>query len=107
MQQLRNGETPTHARLGVSVTDASSNSGLLTGAGVQAVNRARPAAKAGLKKGDVITKVDDDVITGSDSLVATIRGHRPGDKVTLTVVSGSKTRTVDVTLDSDKGSPTS
>ena len=107
VQQLRNGETPTHARMGVSVTDASSNSGLLTGAGVQAVNQGSAAAKAGLKKGDVITKVDDDVITGSESLVATIRGHRPGDKVTLTVVNGSSTRTVDVTLDSDKGSPTS
>ena len=65
VQQLRNGETPTHARMGVSVTDASSNSGLLTGAGVQAVNQGSAAAKAGLKKGDVITKVDDDVITGS------------------------------------------
>ncbi len=108
VQQLRNGETPTHARMGVSVTDASSNSGLLSGAGVQAVNQGSAAAKAGLKRGDVITKVDDEVITGSESLVATIRGHRPGDKVTLTVVSGGdSTRTVDVTLDSDKGSPTS
>ena len=47
------------------------------------------------------------MINGSESLVATVRGHRPGDKVTLTVVNGSSTRTVDVTLDSDKGSPTS
>jgi putative serine protease PepD len=35
--------------------------------------------------------------------VATVRGYRPGDKVTLTVVSDGKTRTVDVTLDSDGG----
>jgi len=51
--------------------------------------------------------VDDDIITGSDSLVATIRGHRPGDKVTLTVVDGGRTRTVQVTLDSDGGSASS
>jgi putative serine protease PepD len=107
VQQLRNGETPTHARLGVSVTDASSNNGLLTGAGIESVNQGSAAAKAGLKQGDVVTKVDNDIITGSDSLVATIRGHRPGDKVTLTVVDGGKTRTVDVTLDSDKGSASS
>ena len=86
VQQLRKGETPTHARLGVSVTDASSNNGLLTGAGIESVNNGSAAQKAGLKRGDVVTKVDDDVVTGSDSLVATIRGHRPGDKVTLTVV---------------------
>jgi len=102
VQQLRAGETPTHAKMGVSVTDAESDGGLLTGAGVQDVTAGSAAADAGLKKGDVITKVDDDVITGSESLVATIRGHRPGDKVTLTVVSGTdKSRTLEVTLDSD------
>jgi putative serine protease PepD len=108
VQQLRKGDTPTHARMGVSVTDASSNGGLLTGAGVEEVNSGSAAAQAGLEKGDVITKVDDDIITGSESLVATIRGHRPGDRVTLTVVrGGDDTRTMDVTLDSDEGNPTS
>ncbi len=108
VQQLRNGETPTHARLGVSVTDASSNNGLLNGAGIESVNPGSAGEKAGLKRGDVVTKVDDEIITGSDSLVATIRGHRPGDKVTLTVVEGgNKTRTVQVTLDSDGGSASS
>jgi putative serine protease PepD len=108
VQQLRKGETATHARMGVSVTDASSNGGLLTGAGVQAVNAGSAAAKAGLKKGDVITKVDGQVITGSESLVATVRGHRPGDSVRLTVVrGGDDTRTVTVKLDSDEGSASS
>jgi putative serine protease PepD len=108
VQQLRKGETPTHARLGVSVSDASSSNGLLTGAGIESVNPGSAGEKAGLKRGDVVTKVDDEIITGSDSLVATIRGHRPGDRVTLTVVgSGDKTRTVEVTLDSDEGSASS
>jgi putative serine protease PepD len=104
VQQLRNGQTPTHAKMGVSVADASSNGGLLTGAGVQSVNPGSAAQRAGLKKGDVVTKVDDQIITGSEALVATIRGHRPGQTVTLTVVSGGDhTRTVKVTLDSDHG----
>jgi putative serine protease PepD len=108
VQQLRDGKTPTHARMGVSVTDASSNNGLLSGAGISAVNSGSAAAKAGLKRGEVITKVDDDIITGSEALVATIRGHRPGDTVTLTVVDGgNKTRHVRVTLDSDRGSASS
>ena len=109
VDQLRNGETPTHARLGVSVADATSNDGLLSGAGVQEVNAGSAAEQAGLEQGDVITKVDDQVISDSESLVATIRGHRPGDQVTLTVVSGAgsgsggDTRTVQATLDSDGG----
>ena len=108
VQQLRAGETPTHARMGVSVTDASSDGGLLTGAGVEDVTAGSPAEKAGLKKGDVITKVDGEVVTGSESLVATVRGHRPGDTVTLTVVSnGDQSRSVQVTLESDGGSASS
>ena len=49
----------------------------------------------------MVTRVDDELIAGSDSLVATIRGYRPGDEVTLTVVRDGKTQDVDVTLDSD------
>ena len=95
-------------RLGVSVADASSSNGLLSGAGIESVNQGSAGQQAGLKRGDVVTKVGDQVVTGSDSLVATIRGHRPGDKVTLTVVAGgNKTRTVQVTLDSDEGSASS
>jgi putative serine protease PepD len=110
VDQLRNGETPTHAKLGVSVGDASSKDGLVSGAGIESVQAGSAAAQAGLKRGDVITQVDGEPVTGYQSLVATIRGHRPGDSVTLTVVHGgvnggsSTTDTVKVTLDSDGGS---
>ena len=107
VQQLRQGQPPTHARMGVAVVNATSRNGLLTGAGIESVNNGSAAQQAGLRRGDVITKVDDQIITGSESLVATVRGHRPGDKVTLTVVRRGKTRMVDVTLDSDRGSASS
>ncbi len=107
VQQLRNGATPTHARLGVSVTDAQSNNGLLSGAGVQTVNNGSAAMKAGLKRGDVITAVNGEPISGSEALVAIIRGHRPGDTVTLSVLSNGKQQQVKVTLDSDNGSAAS
>jgi putative serine protease PepD len=110
VDQLRNGETPTHARLGVGVVDATSKNGLVTGAGLERVDPGSAAADAGLERGDVITKVDDVVITGYQSLVATIRGYRPGDQVTLTVVhagSGGKSETVTATLGSDAGNAAS
>jgi putative serine protease PepD len=87
----------------VTVTDASGKGGMLSGAGVTAVTPGSAASQAGLKRGDVITKVGSEPVTGADSLVATIRGHRPGDTVTLTVVRGGSTKTFQVTLGSDGG----
>lgn len=108
VDQLRSGESATHARLGVTVSDATNSDGLLTGAGIGTVNDGSSADEAGLESGDVVTKIDDELVTSSESLVATIRGYRPGDSVTLTVVrGGDDTQTLDVTLDSDEGSPTS
>ena len=113
VDQLRNSETPTHAKLGVSVGDATSSDGLVSGAGIQSVQSGSAADQAGLERGDVITKVDDETVTGYQSLVATIRGHRPGDSVTLTVVkagsgdAADRTDTVTVTLDSDGGTSAS
>ncbi|HEX2894352.1 MAG TPA: trypsin-like peptidase domain-containing protein [Marmoricola sp.] len=100
VNQIINGEKPTHARLAVSVSDVQGNT-ILQGAQIQTVDGGGPADKAGVQKGDVITKVDDQVIDGSESLVATIRGHRPGDKVTLTYVRDGKTHTTSATLGSD------
>jgi len=101
IEQLRNGETATHAQLGVTVVDRVSDDGLVSAAGVRSVNPGSAAAEAGLQPGDVVTKVDDIQITGAESLVATIRGYRPGDMVTLTVIRDGEERTLDVTLDSD------
>jgi putative serine protease PepD len=100
VNQIIDGQKPTHARLAVSVSDVQGNT-LMQGAQIQTVEGGGAAAKAGLQKGDVVTKVDNQVIDGSESLVATIRGHRPGDKVTLTYVRGGSTRTTTATLGSD------
>ena len=49
----------------------------------------------------MITKIDDVHITGSDSLVATIRSYRPGDEVEVTYVRNGDEKTTSVTLESD------
>ncbi|MDI6909182.1 trypsin-like peptidase domain-containing protein [Nocardioides sp.] len=103
VDQMRNGETPTHARLGISVSDVASRPGaeVTEGAEVQDVNAGSTADDAGLAKGDVITKVDDQLISGADSLVATIRSYRPGDKVTVSYEHDGDVKTVTLQLDSD------
>jgi putative serine protease PepD len=106
VNQIIDGQKPTHARLAVSVSDVQGDT-LTQGAQVQTVENGGAADKAGLEKGDVVTKVDDQVIDGSESLVATIRGHRPGDKVTLTYVRSGKTHTTSAALGSDASSSAS
>ena len=101
VNQITDHQKPTHARLGVSVSDVSGNT-LTEGAQLQTIEDGGSGAKAGLKKGDVITKVDDQVIDGSESLVATIRGHRPGESVQLTYLRDGKTRTTTASLGSDE-----
>jgi putative serine protease PepD len=106
VDQMAKGETPTHARLGVSVgvaAGAQGQPGLESdeGAQIQEVNSGSTAEDAGITKGDVITKVDDHLITDADSLIATIRSYRPGDQVTVTYDRGGETKTAQLTLDSD------
>ncbi|MCA9326934.1 PDZ domain-containing protein, partial [Candidatus Saccharibacteria bacterium] len=66
--------------------------------GSEAIVSGGPADKAGLKEGDVITKVDGTAIDEKNSLLAALGSHKPGDTVTLTVVRDGKTITVEVTL---------
>jgi putative serine protease PepD len=103
IEQMERGETPTHARLGITVGPVATgpNSLVADGARVTQVNTGSAAEQAGLRTGDVITKVDDTLITDSDSLVATIRSYRPGDKVTVTYTRGGDEHTVSLALDSD------
>jgi putative serine protease PepD len=81
---------------------ARQQSGAETGATIAAVQDGSPAAAAGLAAGDVVTKVGDARVEDFSDLVARIGAHAPGDKVTLTVRSGSTEKTVDATLGSTK-----
>ncbi len=104
IDQIRNGETPTHARLGISVSDVRPEAGELSaeGAQVQDVTDDSIAESSGLEVGDVITKIDDTAITSADSLVATVRSYRPGDEVTVAYTRDGESGTTTLVLDSDQ-----
>lgn len=57
-----------------------------------------PAAQAGLKEKDIITKVNGTSVNQNHSLVSLLDDHQPGDTVTLTVIRGNKTLNIKVTL---------
>lgn len=57
-----------------------------------------PAAKAGLKGGDVIVKVGDKAVNEQSSLASLLGRHQPGDTVKLTINRDGKTETISVKL---------
>ncbi len=69
-----------------------------TGAVVQRVVSGSPAAAAGLQARDVITQIDGQNLQEESDLAKIINSHKPGDTVTLTVLRGSQTLTLQVKL---------
>jgi S1-C subfamily serine protease len=97
-QLIRTGKVQ-HATLGVtarSVTD-----GARDGALVESVAAGSAAANAGIKAGDVITRVADRLVGSSDDLTVQVRGHKVGEKVQLTYVRGGRTAKATATLQGD------
>ncbi|GGV40068.1 S1C family serine protease [Streptomyces spectabilis] len=106
-QLIKTGQA-TYPMIGASVSLADASGGAVisdrgaTGSG-PAVEPNGPAAKAGLKSGDVITKLDETVIDSGPTLIGQIWTHKPGDTVKITYERDGKERTVDVTLGERKG----
>lgn len=57
-----------------------------------------PADKAGVKNGDVITKVGDKIVGNNNSVSSLVSVYTVGDSVQLTVIRGGKTITLTATL---------
>jgi len=65
----------------------------------------KSAAKAaGIKEGDVVTKLDETPIRSSSALIEYIGRKRPGDKVNMTVNRKGSTLVIPVTLKNREGS---
>ncbi len=89
-------------RIGISTTPLTKQLadyfGIVAGTGVlvTAVTDDSPAAKAGIKAGDVITAVDGEKIEGSGDLSRALNKKKEGD-VSLTVVRNKNQQTITVT----------
>ena len=90
-------EDENRAMLGV-VTDEDDK-----GAKITSVTKESAAEKAGLKKGDVITKIDDEKIDSHEDVAKAIRKHKPGDKTTLSILRDGKEQKITAELGKWKG----
>lgn len=68
------------------------------GALIAAVESGGPAARAGLRSGDIVTKLNGKPIGPGQSLRALLLEYKPGDVVTLDVLRDGQQLSIDVTL---------
>lgn len=73
------------------------------GAEIRSITKESAAEKAGLKKGDVITKIDNRKIDDADDVSDAIRSHKPGDKVGITYLRDGKEQKASAELGRWKG----
>ncbi|HEV2490037.1 MAG TPA: PDZ domain-containing protein [Candidatus Acidoferrales bacterium] len=102
MPELMLGRTPT---LGIEAEDLSGQLGEFfhvpggEGVLVREVNADTPAAKAGLKAGDVITKVDSNAVKSLGELRDQLRGKRDQKSVTLTIIREGAEKSISVGIE--------
>ncbi|MEV0626233.1 S1C family serine protease [Nonomuraea wenchangensis] len=98
-EQLISKGKVSHAFLGVSVTDAT---GDVPGALIRQVTEGSPAAKAGLKQGDLITRIGNTPVAGGDTVVGQVRGFTVGQQVRITYLRDGKENVVTATMQEQK-----
>ena len=107
-QLIANGRA-AHPYLGVSLVDLTSETSRHfgkqpeSGAVVVEVDPDGPAARTGIRSGDVITAIDSTTVEGSGDLLGALRRYEPGDTVQLTVVRNGQERRMGVSLDERSG----
>ncbi|WP_149179526.1 trypsin-like peptidase domain-containing protein [Streptomyces sp. TRM49041] len=105
-QLIKTGE-PVYPMIGATVNMTEKGEGATIvdegAGGTPAISPNGPAAKAGLRPGDVITRFGNRIIDSGPTLISEIWTHRPGDTVTLTYKRGGQEKQVQITLGERKG----
>ena len=101
---MKNGKI-THGYMGIGISDVTPENSKFfdlsksEGAVVTQVEPDSPAAKAGLKTGDVITGLDGKPVTDAGELQVEVGQKQPGTTIHLDVIRNGKTETIPVTLE--------
>lgn len=95
LRDQANGVERKQGFLGVGLTDRTDGG---QGAVIANVEDGSPAAKAGIKEGDVVVAINGRPIAGRTGMIAAVRDAQPGDEITIKVERGGKTLTLSATL---------
>ncbi|MFS2029578.1 S1C family serine protease, partial [Curtobacterium sp. CT11-45] len=102
--EIKDNGSATHGLLGATVGDAAEDANATQMGGlIKSVSSGGAAAKAGLQKGDVVTKIGSATVSDATDLTAQVRYFAGGAKTTITFIRGGQTREADVTLGTYKG----
>jgi putative serine protease PepD len=86
--------------IGAEVIDTGTST-TTGGARLRSVEPAGPATAAGLKAGDVLTKLNGHVLENGTDLIALVRKYPPGSVVSVEYRRGTRTANASVTLAAD------
>ena len=112
VDSLEHGGTVSRGYLGVMIQpvnqDIADGLGLKAAAGalVDQAEPGTPAAEAGLKSGDVITKLNGETIKDAADLTRHVGALKPGDKVELSFLRDGAEKSANLTLGSQKAEKT-
>ncbi len=70
---------------------------------VSSINPGGAAAGSGLKKGDIITKVNEAAVTTGAEMVAQVASYKPGDKLVIAFLRNGKEQSTSITLKESAG----
>ena len=105
MDRQRNLQKSILIRMNSAFLGVSSRKAEKGGATVLEVTKGSPAEKAGIKKGDIITKLNETKIESPEGLYETVHNLKPGDKVTIHLTREGKEQSVIATLDKSEQMP--
>lgn len=89
-----------------NISDYAQTFGWPIGVYVTGIDEDSCAQKAGLKPGDIITKIDDTEITDVNQMISVKNSYRAGDTVTLEVYRSGETITLSLTFDEQSNATT-
>ena len=97
-QQLIKSGKATYPILGISIDMNFTGQGALIGNTQISITADGPAAKAGLRPGDVITHFAGKTINSGDELIVAVRSHAVGERVNITFLRNGKSSEVSLVL---------
>ena len=100
-EQIIAGQPVTHAFLGITMAASTDP----VGVAVTSVYKDTAAAAAGLRTGDVITKIDGDDMTSAKDVSIAVSSKNAGDTIQITYVRNGQESTVTATLGGDDTNP--